>query len=187
MVDNYTRDYRLYFAYGADMLDEHIRTRCFSPEFVAVAKLTGHRLTFFGHSYIWDGACETVVSDDSSDVWGVVYKLSDYEGLELDSYQDVRLDGAGQYFHYPVTVTDTDGNTHYPLIYKKNLLGEETLPSEPYMDVIIAGATDRKLPNDYTVKLKGYKTKQATYEVPLPTMPRRIECGGCDDLLKKIT
>jgi hypothetical protein len=185
VVDNYSRDHRLYFAYGADMFEKYIKTRCFAPEFVAVAKLTGHRLAFFGHSQIWDGAQETVVPDAKQDVWGVVYRMSSYDGLEMDSYQDVRLDGAGQYFHYPVVGTDTEGNTYYPLMYMKNLLGVEMIASKPYMDAIIAGASEKGLPAEYIEALKNRKTRTPRYDVPLPTMPRRVECAGCDDLLNK--
>lgn len=186
MVDNYSREHRLYFAYGADMFEKYIKTRCFAPEFVAVAKLTGHRLAFFGYTHIWDGAQETLVPDKKQDVWGIVYRMSSYEGLEMDAYQDVRLDGAGQYFHYPAVVTDVNGNVHYPLMYKKNMLGVELTPSKPYMDIIIAGAQEKGLPAEYIEWLKSRSTRTPKYAVPLPTMPRRVDCAGCDDLLKKI-
>ncbi|WP_303851314.1 gamma-glutamylcyclotransferase family protein [Seleniivibrio woodruffii] len=186
MVDNYSRDHRLYFAYGADMLDKFIKTRCFAPEFVAAAKLTGFRLAFFGYSHIWDGAQETLVPDAKEEVWGAVYRMSSYDGQEMDAYQDVRLDGAGQYFHYPVVVTDAAGNEYYPLMYRKNILGVEMLASKPYMDIMIAGAAEKGLPENYIERLKSRNTRIPKYDVPLPTMPRRVECAGCDDLLKKI-
>ncbi len=187
MTDEFSRDYRIYFAYGPDINQKYIRSRCFDPEILAVAKLSDHRLAFYGHTQIWDGAQETVEHSDGSEVWGVVYKMSFYDGYELDSYQDVRLDGAGPYFHYPVKVEGTDGQIYYPLIYKKNLLGAETLPSREYMDVIIRGAEEMGLPSDYIKTLKMIETKAASYAVPLPTMPRRTECSGCDDLLFKDT
>ena len=187
MKDEFSRPYRLYFAYGPDINPKYIRSRCYDPEVVAVARLSGHRLAFFGNSPIWDGAQETVVRDDAEDVWGVVYKMSFYDGYELDSYQDVRLDGAGPYFHYPVRVQGTDGNEYLALIYKKNMLGDEKQPSREFMDVIVKGAEQMGLPDEYVKKLRKYTVKTATYAVPLPTMPRRTECAGCDDLLNKDT
>ncbi|MGE4319498.1 MAG: gamma-glutamylcyclotransferase [Deferribacterales bacterium] len=187
MTDEYSRDYRVYFAYGPDINQKYIRSRCFGPEILAVARLSGYRLSFYGNSQIWDGAQETLERSEGDEVWGVVYKMSFYDGYELDSYQDVRLDGAGPYFHYPVTVEGTDGQMYYPLIYMKNLTGDEKPPSREYMDVIIRGAEEMGLPPEYIKSLKKIETKSASYAVPLPTMPRRTECSGCDDLLFKDT
>jgi len=49
-----TRD--LYFAYGANMNLQQIRSRCNSPVAVSIARLANHRLGFYGYSGVWDGA-----------------------------------------------------------------------------------------------------------------------------------
>lgn len=184
MNEEFDRPYRLFFAYGPHMESGYLKARSVKAEPIAVACLKGHRIEFYGHSPVWDGAIETVVADPSQDVWGVVYKMSYSDAMELDSYQDVRLDGAGPYFHFPARVTGADGQAYFALLYKKNLLEGPACPSAEYMDVIIKGASENGLSVDYINKLKKIETVKASYPVPLDTqMVRRQGCSGCDDLL----
>ena len=73
---------------------------------VATARLADHRLGFYGYSPIWDGGLETVLPAPGREVWGVVYALSFSDADSLDTWQGVRLNGTGTYFHYPAEVTD---------------------------------------------------------------------------------
>lgn len=181
--DNYSRDHRLYFAYGSDMNLKQIRSRCVSPEIVAAALLENHRISFFGHSYIWDGGIETIIESAGENMWGVVFKLDFGDALQLDSYLDVRLDGAGPFFHFPLKVTDKYGNVYHTMTYKKNMLGEFMPPSREYMDYIIEGAMHNGLPDEYVCRLGGITVKEASYPVPMGAVSPRTGCTGCDDLL----
>lgn len=185
MIDQYTRDSRIYFAYGSDMNTEQLKLRVFRYEVLGVAVLEGFKLDFHGHTFVWDSALETVSGEEGEQVWGVVYKLSSSDGQQLDSYMDVRLDGTGPYFHYPAAVTDTFGNRHYVYLYRKNMLGAVLPPSKEYMNLIVEGAKQHGLPEGYVNKLKTIKTKNAEYAVPMGAIQPRIGCTGCDDLLKK--
>jgi len=182
--DNYSRDHRLYFAYGSDMHPEQIEKRCITPEFVAVAKLENHRVSFFGHSYVWDGGLETIVKSCGDNLWGVLYKLDFGDALQLDSFLDVRLDGTGPYFHSPVKVEDVHGNIYYAITYKKNMLGAFMPPSKGYMDYITEGGRANGLPDDYVERLRGIEVKKAKYHVPMGSVAQRTGCSGCDDLLE---
>lgn len=44
----------LYFAYGADMNLQQIRSRCGRPAVVGAARLEDQRMSFYGHTEIWD-------------------------------------------------------------------------------------------------------------------------------------
>lgn len=174
-----------YFAYGANMNPEQIAARCSNPRVHAVARLAGHRVGFYDYAKLWDGALETVIGDEGSDVWGVVYALSEGDKESLDSWQDARMDGAGPYFHYPAVVTDAAGKIYRVLFYVKDYLGEPTLPSREYLEFIIRGAEARGLPADYIAGLRKIESKPAGYPVPrkrkfTPGGEPASDCSACD-------
>jgi hypothetical protein len=51
----------LYFAYGSNLDDEQMRSRCASAQPVARAVLPNYALAFGGFSHRWDGAVASVV------------------------------------------------------------------------------------------------------------------------------
>jgi hypothetical protein len=156
----------LYFAYGSNMNELQIRTRCTNPVVVGIARLADHRIAFFGHSRTWDGGMETVIAAPGEDIWGVLYQLSFLDWDRLDAWQDARLDGTGAYFHYPVHVTDTAGSDLVVLLYKKDLQGEAKMPSREYLNHIVQGALKHGLPSAYVDKLGRIEAVTATYKVP---------------------
>ncbi|EKO38942.1 MAG: hypothetical protein B193_2355 [Solidesulfovibrio magneticus str. Maddingley MBC34] len=178
----------LYFCYGADMLESRIRSRCASPKVVAVARLADHRLGFYGYSPIWDGGLETVEPAPGHEVWGVVYALGLADADSLDTWQGVRLNGTGSYFHYPAEVTDDQGTVNEVLVYKKDLLGDPTLPSRSYLDVIVAAARQRGLPPQAIADLLARPARPADYPVPRYGVARREgvlpgeTCADCGSL-----
>jgi len=161
--------HRLYFSYGSNMNPEQMKSRCATNEVIAVARLADHGLGFFGYSGIWDGGQAAVTRSPGEELWGVVYKLPLAGADNLDSWQDVRLDGTGQYFLYPTDVVDTNGLTHQVRMYKKDIHGEPVSPSEGYLNYIVAGASFHHLPASYIEKLKHIPTKKASFPVPKKT------------------
>jgi hypothetical protein len=157
----------LYFAYGSNMSLEQIRSRCSRPVVVAAARLADHRLGFYGHSETWDSAMETVEPAPGAEVWGVIFALSRLDWERLDLWQDARFDGAGTYFHFPVTVTDLEGRTHRVYLYKKDVQGCPRDPSREYLEHILRGAAENGLPPHYIEELMKTKAVKASYKVPL--------------------
>ena len=187
MGDAFSRSYRLHFAYGVDMNPDQIRSCCSDPEVVAVACLKDYEVGFFGYSRTWDGGIESIVPALGSEVWGVVYRLSFADGESLDKEQDVRIDGTGLYFHYPVTVMDVSCKSYDVLLYKKDELGPPTLPSREYLSRILDGAAVRGLPDSYIEHLWNSKARLASYLVPRgqgfrSELLRNTACSGCGDL-----
>jgi gamma-glutamylcyclotransferase len=184
MKDAYDVRHRLYFAYGSNMNAEQIGARCHEPHVLGLARLMGHKLAFFGSSKRWDGAEETIVQAPGDELWGVIYKLNFSSAEQLDSWQDVRLDGTGPYFHFPTDVIDADSIRHSVLLYKRNQLGEPQLPSREYLDYIIAGARTRGLPGSYIERLSLLSCKKAGYTVPLKSRSNRglliDHCSACN-------
>jgi hypothetical protein len=177
----------LLFAYGANMNPAQIRQRCSQPVRVAVACLQGYRIGFYGHSEIWDGAMETAIEAEGSQLWGTLYALSDSDWERLDQWQDARLDGAGQYFHYPVQVCDILGKCYDARLYKKDVLNELRLPSDLYMNLILEGARRNALPPAYIESLTTIKTAPTHYAVPLRpeidlTAAANDSCESCNSI-----
>jgi hypothetical protein len=172
-----------YFAYGSNMNLSQMQQRCSSPKVVGVARLPGYRVEFYGDSAIWDGAQETVIPDLQAEVWGVLYQLQFFDCEQLDMYVDVRFDGTGPYFHYPVDVIDSEQGTIDAMIYKKDKCGEVTSPSKEYLNFIIQGAKEQGLPAGYIALLANKVTKPATYPVPLVRKSKYsymdVNCGDC--------
>jgi len=166
MEDVHDSGFRLLFIYGSDMHPEQIKQRCPLAEPLFVARLPGHRLDFFGQISRWDSGEETVFASPGEDVWGVVYKLDFGSAEELDAWQDVRLDGTGKHFHFPVTVQDAKGNAYPALTYKRSDSGTPMLPSKEYLDYLTGAASKRGLPIAYIEQLAARAAKKAAYPVP---------------------
>lgn len=170
----------LFFAYGSNMNPAQISSRCHKPDAGTVACLQDYALSFFGDSRRWDGGEATVTPKPGENVWGVVYKLTLADSERLDSWQDVRLDGTGAYFHYPTEVIDARGNTYPVLIYKRFLSGAPSCPSTEYMDAVISGARHHRLPAAYVEKLRSIKTVIASFPVPRIFVHERSATFGND-------
>lgn len=167
---------RLYFAGGINMNSWQMKLKCSQFQTLGVYRLPGYRLAFFEHSTVWDGGMETLVPDEQSDVWGVLYELTPYSWDELDNCEDVRLDGTGAYFHYPVEVFAADGSATPAIIYLKSRWGKEALPSLEYMKIVLEGASTQGLPAAYLEELRRIQAKPAAY--PVPRRPSYERCGG---------
>ena len=171
----------LLFAYGANMNSRQLTQRCASPERVSAAYLPDYRMEFYGHSEEWDGALETAIETPGQALWGVLYALNDMDWEQLDLWQDARFDGAGAYFHYPVTVFDPRGAAHEARLFKKDVLDSPLPPSAEYMSHILRGAIQNQLPQPYIDRLRGLDSKPARYPVPSRSgaNPARSAGKGC--------
>jgi len=129
---------KLYFAFGSNLLKERITINNPSAEFVDIAKLEGYRLEFNYYSQRWRGAAATVNPLEEchgprqplDHVWGVLWQLHARDIPHLD---------------------DVQART-YRLIRP---LEEDRRPSKVYRDVILRGARQNGIPQDYLAFLEG--------------------------------
>jgi gamma-glutamylcyclotransferase (GGCT)/AIG2-like uncharacterized protein YtfP len=82
----------LYFAYGSNLDKDQMARRCQSAAFLNVASLKGYRLAFTRHSNSWDCAVASVLEDENSEVWGVIYEISEEDCKKLDEFEDYQPD-----------------------------------------------------------------------------------------------
>lgn len=170
----------LYFAYGSNMSLAQMQQILGDVRVVGCARLPQHKIGFYGHSVKWDGAVETVVPDVDSDVWGVLYEVGAYDWDALDNFQDARLDGTGEYFHYPVEVFDEHNVSRTATLYKKAELREAKHPSTEYVEVMIAGAREQGVPQSYIDILQKIVSKSASYPVPRQRKKQVSLASGCE-------
>jgi gamma-glutamylcyclotransferase len=132
------------------MASAHLGAWC--PEFRALgpAELPDHRLAFLRRSIRWQAGVVDILPDPGSSVWGVVYELPVGLG-ELDAKE---AEGVA-YRRREVEVL-MDGSPlaamAYQLIEREPM---EVAPRREYVDLLVAGAREHRLPADYVAALAG--------------------------------
>ena len=77
-----------YFAYGSNMNWEQMKRRCPSTQFVCVASLKDYRFAIARHSRLRNCGTANIFADSGSEVWGIVYDVSEPDLIILDSFED---------------------------------------------------------------------------------------------------
>ena len=80
---------KYYFAYGSNLDVEQMKIRCPDSELVGESVLNGYKLAFTAESKMWGGGVADIVVNNGSEVWGVLYKISDNDLTNLDRYESV--------------------------------------------------------------------------------------------------
>lgn len=109
-------------------------------------------MDFNGYSSYWDGCPATVVPDDAN-VWGVVWTLNTSDLENLDQQEGV-ADGIYMPFNTKVVTPDevTLSCRSYMLVNQPNKetpLPFDRRPSKSYLNTILLGAKENRLPLDY--------------------------------------
>jgi hypothetical protein len=145
----------LYFAYGSNMDEQRVKAadRCPNARFIFTAVLPGHRLVFTRGSD--DGSSATdAVPDVSSQVWGVVYDITDSDRQQLD-----KREGVGIRPHRPKEVlVHPNGDVEQRVIVltygASHGAGTHLPPSREFLDHLLHGARRWSLPADYIAHLE---------------------------------
>ncbi|BFZ13364.1 hypothetical protein BsWGS_16402 [Bradybaena similaris] len=137
-----------YFAYGSNMLTERIHINNPTAKLYGIGKLYGYRLAFDVPIGLpasnWHGASGTIRPAGPKEyVYGVIWNIQTEDLAYLDSQEnhytpmqvDVELDGG-----------ETVSCRSYEMHYETSRI---PLPSPHYKRVIIAGAKQHGLPEDY--------------------------------------
>lgn len=152
----------LYFAYGSNMDEAALRTRCAKARALGNARLAKHRFFLMSNGFA------SVRRDSSSVVHGVLFDLALSDIGPLDRYEEV---DRGLYIKAVQPVMREGGGACRALIYlgADETVGGPTIPG--YMEGIVAAARTRKLPAAYVAMLEGMTcgTKR-----PAASSPRRV-------------
>ncbi|MCP2302043.1 MULTISPECIES: gamma-glutamylcyclotransferase family protein [Actinokineospora] len=138
----------LYAAYGSNMDPGQMMQRAPHSPMAGTGWLVGWRLTFGGEDLGWEGALATIVEDQDSQVFVVLYDVTDdernldrWEGSELGLHSKIRL-----------RVQTLEGSV-LSWLYVLDAY-EGGLPSARYLGVVADAAEAAGAPADYVEDLR---------------------------------
>ncbi len=137
---------RYYFAYGSNMDQAQMKVRCPGAVLVGTAKLCGYRFI------INSRGVATVIPEASSEVYGVLWTVTEADERLLDKYEGVKW---GTYKKTEMYVERDKENSVLALIY----LASVSTPGSPrdnYMEKIVTAAEQCGLPNKYIEELRSW-------------------------------
>lgn len=143
----------LYFAYGSNMDPVQMAERTPGGRSLGPARLDRYRLTFTRDSPAWGGGVGHIEADPASEVWGVLWDLTEEHLAALDVYEAVEL---GVYTRERVTVA-FDGREVEAEVYIA-VKTDFKKPSKRYMGALIRGAEAHALPAEYLARLREIDT-----------------------------
>jgi gamma-glutamylcyclotransferase (GGCT)/AIG2-like uncharacterized protein YtfP len=141
----------LYFAYGSNLGESVLRTRCPRARQVGIAKIDGFRVGFTRKSTHRGGGVANLVAESGATVWGALFDLSE-DGFDiLDEYE-----GAPTAYRREVwDFARPDLSIAPAWVYVVVSPQLEVPPSHRYWKIIVEGAREAGLPSDYVARLEG--------------------------------
>jgi AIG2-like family len=132
---------------------EQMQRRCPSARFVCVASLKNYRFAIARHSRLRNCGTANIFADAGSEVWGIVYDLSEPDLIILDGFEDgyrrekLLVSSAG---HHP--------NLLEVLVYIAEKEEAVPLPNPEYKRLILHGARHWNIPELYCLMLEQIQT-----------------------------
>ncbi len=143
----------LYFAYGSNMERVQLKRLCPKARFVAAAVLQDHGLVFSGGSRMWGGGVADIRDTPGKKVEGVVWEIAETQRKALDEYEGY----PDLYVTKEVQVETTAGKVLTAFAYVMARPGREMPPSRPYKRLLISGAEEHGLSEDYIAFLESIR------------------------------
>ena len=143
----------LYFAYGSNMERFQLKRLCPKAKFVAAAVLPDHELTFSGNSQMWGGGIATLREKPGHQVEGVAWEISEVERKALDGYEGF----PDLYLRKEIQLRTSSGKVIAAFAYIMGDPGRETPPSKRYKQLLISGAEEHGLSDEYVAFLESIR------------------------------
>ena len=137
-----------YFAYGSNMDQDQMKSRCPDSKFLTVVYLENYKFVYDGYSKTWKGSAANIVPENGSIVWGVLYSISENDEKNLDEKEGYRKN---IYNKKEVIVKDKDGNSYKALAYLRPPK-QKGKPSDAYEKKIVDAAKKLNFPEQYIKK-----------------------------------
>jgi gamma-glutamylcyclotransferase (GGCT)/AIG2-like uncharacterized protein YtfP len=138
-----------YFAYGSNMNWEQMQRRCPSTRFICIASLKDYRFAIARHSRLRNCGTANIFADRGSEVWGIVYEVSEADLIVLDGFED-------GYRREKLLVSaggDSQGSLEV-LVYIAEKEDTVPLPNPEYKRLIVDGARHWSIPEPYLLMLE---------------------------------
>jgi hypothetical protein len=138
----------IYAAYGANLDPARMFEKAPHSPVLGFGWLNGWRLTFGAEDRSWQGALPTIVEDASSQVFVMLYSLTDADEAGLDSAEGFDL---GLYQKIKVRVSTLDSDVTAWIYVVDGY--EDGLPQPETLSAIVNAATVAGAPVDYIQEL----------------------------------
>ena len=124
------------------------------PELIGKARLPDYRLAFDKKSPGWNCGVADIVKKEGSEVWGLIYEVTEECLKKLDFYEG----HPGFYRRFNVTVEDEGAEKVEALSYE--VVDKEPFipPSVRYLDIIKDAAREHDFPVSYRTFLESIET-----------------------------
>ena len=125
-----------YFAYGSNLDLPQMEKRCPTSELISKGSLSDYRLTFNTYSTGWGGGVADVIQDKGSNVWGLVFKLSDMDLERLDRYEGYHKNQASLYKRWQTIINTPKGHISDVWVYTVVEKQKFVQPTLEYLQII---------------------------------------------------
>ncbi|MGB2739897.1 MAG: gamma-glutamylcyclotransferase family protein [Cognaticolwellia sp.] len=140
-----------YFAYGSNMSLVRLQGRVPSAELVGVFSLKSHQLKFHKSSKDGSGKCDTFETDNEHDtVIGALFEIDPNEKNVLDKAEGLN----NGYKEKTVSVYSDAGGKFDAVTYYATKIDSSLKPYSWYLNHVIIGAKEVKVPNEYLTILE---------------------------------
>jgi gamma-glutamylcyclotransferase (GGCT)/AIG2-like uncharacterized protein YtfP len=143
----------LYAAYGSNLDTHRMAELAPASPVYGSGWLHGWRLTFAGQDLALDGALATVVEDDDSAVFVMLYDMTAHDEAALDAWEGLAL---GHWRKLRVRVA-VNGSHELAWLYVIDDY-EGGMPSQHYLDAIVIAAQMAGAPAPYLDGLRAHPT-----------------------------
>jgi hypothetical protein len=146
----------LYAAYGSNMDPAQMKERAPHSPMAGTGWLMGWRLTFGGEDFAWEGALSTVVPDPGSQVFVVLYDVTEADEAQLDRWEGGEL---GLHKKLRLRVHTLEGSVLAWLYVLDAYEGGQ--PSARYLGVMADAAEAAGAPDDYVAALRSRPSRKS--------------------------
>ena len=147
---------RNYFAYGSNLLSTRMHVNNKDAIKLSLGRLKDWKFVFSGYSpEFWMGATANIIPSPCDEVIGVIWSVSSFEPLDRQEvhYESINVQVEDlKTGEIKTCRTYIQSKSHYETTGKT-----PDKPSKAYKNVILAGARESSLPNEYYNKLCQYE------------------------------
>ena len=143
---------QFYFAYGSNMNGERLRARVPQARAIGAVSISGWRLAFNKPGRDGSGKAN-LVADSERTSWGVLYELPTDGWSILDRFEP-------GYEHASFRLEDVRGGVREAGAYLFPCPAAEPSlsPSAAYLELMLAGAREHRLPPSYIERIRSFGT-----------------------------
>ena len=137
------------FAYGSNLDLIQMKIRCPKSKLISKGSLSNNRLDFNRYSSGWGGGVADVIPVKGSEVWGLVFELSDTDMDSLDFYEGCYKDRPSLYERSKVVINTPKGPIPDVWLYTVVEKQKFEAPTAKYLGIIKMAAARWNFPNVY--------------------------------------